>query len=144
MIAVGSELWLGNARDARDARSLFDSEITAVVDVAWDEPLAQLPRELIYCRFPLVDSGGNPQELLTLAVQTVVNLLSAGQRTLVACSAGMSRSPAVAAAALSVVAGEDPDEVLARIGEQRSLEVSLPLWEQLQSVLPSLRSGRND
>lgn len=139
MIKIESgKLWLGNASDARDARSLFDAEITAVVDVAWEELPAQLPRELIYCRFPLVDGGGNSAELLTLAVQTVVNLVAAGKRTLVACSAGMSRSPAVAAAALAVIRGEDADEVLAKLGELRSLEVSRPLWEQTKLVLTGI------
>jgi protein-tyrosine phosphatase len=137
-VETGS-LWLGNASEAREFRGLFDAEIAAVVDVAWDEPPAQLPRELVYCRFPLVDSDGNSAAMLTLAVQTVVNLLVAGQRTLVACNAGMSRSPAVAAAALSVVRGEEPDRVLSQIGELRSLEVSPRLWEQLIAILPAVR-----
>jgi predicted protein tyrosine phosphatase len=77
--------------------------------------------------------------MLTLAVQTVVNLLVARQRTLVACSAGMSRSPAVAAAALSVVRGEEPGRVLSQIGELRSLEVSPLLWEQLIAILPAVQ-----
>ena len=52
-------LWLGHALDVREPRPLFDAGITAVVDVAFEEPPAQLPRQLIYCRFPLSDGGGN-------------------------------------------------------------------------------------
>lgn len=133
------KLWLGNSGDVRDARRLFDAEIAAIVDVAWDEPPASLPRELIYCRFPLVDSDGNLVEVLTLAVQTVVNLLSTGTPTLVACSAGMSRSPSVTAAAISVFRDEEPNSVLERIGGLRSLEISQPLWEQLIAILPSVQ-----
>lgn len=136
-VETGS-LWLGNASEARDLRGLFDAEIAAVVDVAWDEPPAQLPRELIYCRFRLVDSDGNSAAMLTVAVQTVVNLLSTGHRTLVACSAGMSRSPAVAAAALSIVRDKEPVRVLSQIGELRSLEVSPQLWGQLMAILPTV------
>ena len=52
-------LWVGHALDVREPRPLFDAGIAAVVDVAFEEPPAQLPRGLIYCRFPLNDGGGN-------------------------------------------------------------------------------------
>ena len=139
MIEIESgSMWIGNASDARNPRSLFDCEIAAVMELAWDEPAAQLPREIIYCRFPLVDGDGNSTEILTLAVRTLVELYSCGIRTLVACSAGMSRSPAVLAAALSVIRNEDADAVLGKIGQRRSLEVSPPLWEQLIAILPAV------
>ena len=44
-------LWLAHALDVRENRPLFDADITAVVDGAFEEPLAQLPLQLIYCRF---------------------------------------------------------------------------------------------
>jgi len=140
MVEVESgRLWIGNAGEARDPRRLFDSGILAVVDLAWDEPPAVLHRELIYCRIPLVDSGGNSDGTLTFAVQTVVDLLAAGKQTLVACSAGMSRSPAIAAAALAVTRNTDADSVLAEIGDARALEVSPLLWEQLKRLIPDVR-----
>lgn len=132
-------LWIGNAGEARDPKSLFDRDIAAVVDLAWDELCAVLPREMIYCRIPLVDSGGNWDSTLTFAVQTVVDLLAAGKQTLVACSAGMSRSPAIVAAALAVTRGADPDDVLSEIGDARALEVSPHLWEQLKRLIPGVR-----
>lgn len=94
---------------------------------------------MIYCRIPLVDSGGNSDSTVKFAVQTVVDLLAAGKQTLVACSAGMSRSPAIAAAALAVTREADPDDVLSEIGDARSLEVSPHLWEQLKRLIPSVR-----
>ena len=132
-------LWIGNAGEARDSRRLLESGFSAVVDLAADEPPAVLPRETIYCRVPLVDSDGNSDAGLKFAVQTVVGLLAAGKQTLVACSAGMSRSPAVAAAALAVTRNSNPDAVLAEIGDARALEVSPFLWEQLKRLIPDVR-----
>ena len=57
-------LWISNAIDIRSPKKLFDAGISAVVDVAYEEQPAQLPRELIYCRFPVNDGGGNRQAVL--------------------------------------------------------------------------------
>ena len=56
-----------------------------------------LLRQLIHIRFPLNDAGGNDPAVLLLTVQTLGDLQNSETRTLVACSAGMSRSPIIAA-----------------------------------------------
>jgi protein-tyrosine phosphatase len=128
---VAQRLWIGNARDARTPQALFESGIAAVVDLAYEESIAVLPREIVYCRFPLTDGSGNDAHLLQLAVDTVVKLLAGETPTLVACGAGMSRSPAVAAAALSIHVGEPADRSLSRIAEVRPHDVSPVLWREL-------------
>ena len=124
-------LWIGNAGDIRTPQQLFDVGISAVVDVAYEEAPAQLPRQLIYCRFPINDGGGNEPALLRQTVQTICDLMAAGTRTIVACSAGMSRSPTLAAAALAIYLAQSPEEVIARIGDSHSLDVSGQLWSDL-------------
>jgi protein-tyrosine phosphatase len=96
-------LWLGHAGDGRDYRSILDADIQALVQLAAEEPALDSPRDLVYCRFPLVDGSGNDRKLLYLAIMTVVNLLEKKVPTLVFCGAGMSRSPAIAAAALALI-----------------------------------------
>jgi predicted protein tyrosine phosphatase len=54
--------------------------------------------------------------------------------TLVYCSAGMSRSPAIAAAALSVVQGGSAQEKLSEVVAGQSHDVSPQLWEAVQRV----------
>src|SRR5205085_2308977 len=73
------------------------------------------PRELIYLRFPLLDGVGNRGELLFLAVSTVATLLKMHVPLLLICGGGVSRSPAVAAAALSLADGEAPEACLRRV-----------------------------
>jgi len=132
-------LWIGHALDIREPRALFDAEIAAVVDVAFEEPPAALPRQLIYCRFPLNDGGGNEPAILLYAVQCAVDLLASGTRTLIACGAGMSRAPTIAAFALAAHLRQSPEDVLLRIAETKSLEVKGPLWNDVAAVFPRLR-----
>lgn len=94
-------LWIGNARDARTPQALYDHGIQCVVELAYEEQSAVLPRDFVTLRVPLVDGGGNPPELLETAVGFVALCLGHKRRTLVTCSAGMSRSPAIVAAAMS-------------------------------------------
>lgn len=123
-----SSLWLGNMIDARDPVALFDSEIKAVVDLAYEEKPAQLPRQLIYCRYPLIDGGGNDESILVHAMQCVLSFLKSETKVLVACSAGMSRSPTIAAFALSAFLKVDPQEVVEKIGQSKGLEINGALW----------------
>jgi hypothetical protein len=100
-----NQLWIGNAGDGRDAGRLLRAGIAAVINLAAEEPSPVLPRSLIYCHFPLVDGPQDDQTILRVAIQTVVSFLRNQIPTFVYCGAGMSRSPAVVAAALSIVQG---------------------------------------
>lgn len=124
-------LWIGHAGDGRDYRRMLDRGIQAVVQLAAEEPPLQPPRELVYFRFPLNDGPDNPADLLSLAVGSLASLLFLRMPTLVCCGAGMSRSPAVAAAAISSATGEPLDEVLERISRSRPSDVSPGLWGEL-------------
>jgi protein-tyrosine phosphatase len=132
-------LWVGNALEIRKPKPLFDAGIGAVVDVAYEEIPAQLPRQLIYCRFPINDGGGNDPAILKHIVQLVADFLATGIPTIVACSAGLSRSPAIAAASLARHLGESPVEVLKRISTLKPLDVSGPLWNDLMDVVSRSR-----
>ena len=76
--------------------------VTAVIDLAIEEPPIQFPRDIAYCRFPLIDGSGNQPVILRAAIETTATFIKSGTPTLVACSAGMSRSPAIIAAAMSM------------------------------------------
>jgi protein-tyrosine phosphatase len=128
-------LWLGNAGDGRCLRALYDAEIEAVVQLAPEEAVPTVGREFVLCRFPLIDGGENPPALLRLAVQTVATLIRDGTRTLVCCQAGMSRSPAVAAAALAVATRQPFPHTLALIAGARPCDVHPGLYRHLSALL---------
>jgi len=130
-------LWLGNAGDGENFQSILGCGIKAVVQLAAEEPALQLPRDLISCRFPLLDGVGNDPKLLYMATTTVANLLEKRLPVLVCCGGGMSRSPAIAAMALSIVYQETSDDSLKRIAEHHPADVLPGLWDEIKSLLDS-------
>ena len=86
-------VWIGHGGEALDLLRLLDAGIEAVVELAVEEPSFAPRRDMIACRFPLVDGVGNPPHVLTLAIRTVAALLVAKVPVLVCCGAGMSRGP---------------------------------------------------
>ena len=132
-------LWLGHAGESRDFQKVFDLGVKVLVQLAAEEPSLQTPRELVFCRFPVLDGSGNRAELLFLAVSTVASLIKMRVPTLVTCGAGMSRCPAVAAAALSMVHHEPPETYLEKVLEHHHGDVSPGFWKEITSLLPTLR-----
>jgi protein-tyrosine phosphatase len=128
-------LWVGHAGDGRDFQEVFDKGIKAIVQLAMEEPLLQPPRELVYLRFPLLDGSGNDANLLQLAIGCVVTLIQHGTPTLVCCGGGMSRSPAIVAAALSTVEHADMEECLRRVIQLHPADVSPGFWEEIRHVV---------
>ena len=120
--------------DARDLRLLYDNRIAAVVDLAVNEPSAQLARDRIYCRIPIIDGDGNSNAIIETAVRCVVTLIEKELRTLIACSACMSRSPAIAAAAIALVTKQLPDDCLTAIIPGAPHDVSPTLWSVVKTV----------
>jgi protein-tyrosine phosphatase len=124
-----NQLWIGNAGDGRDPERLLAAGVLAVINLAAEEPSPTLPRSLAYCHFPIMDGAQDGQGVLVVAIQTLVSLVKNRVPTLVHCGAGMSRSPAVVAAALSIVQGGSPEEKLWEIAVGRPHDVSPQLWE---------------
>ena len=128
---IPERLWFGNSIDARDLSRLHDLGIVAVIDLAHEEPPASLSRDMMYCRFPVVDGDRNNDWFVYAAVDTTATLIRSQLPTLVACSAGMSRSPAVVAAALAIVEDAAPDACLERVVNGNPHDVSPKLWKDI-------------
>ncbi len=107
-----------------------------MVQVAAEEPPLTPPRVLISLRFPLVDGSGNSPGTLMLAVGAVAGLIKLRVPTLVCCSMGLSRSPAVVAVALAIVRREPPDDLLRWISDRRAVDVSPAFWREVRAVRP--------
>jgi hypothetical protein len=135
-------LWLGHAGEGRDFRAVFDAGIKALVQLAVEEPPPQPPRELIACHFPLLDSAGNSPDLLLLTINTVATLLRMHIPTLVSCNYGMSRAPAVAAAALAMLYQQPPQDWLERVLEHHPGDVSPGFWNEIVGVLAASAASR--
>ncbi len=135
-------LWIGNAGDGRDPESMLRAGVVAIISLAAEEPSPVLPRDRTYCHFPVIDGAQDAQSVLNVAIQTLVALLNNSTPTLVYCSAGMSRSPAVAAAALSVVGDRSPEKELREVLAGHPHDVSPQLWNAVCRVCEEMRRAR--
>jgi hypothetical protein len=131
---LSGRLWLGNSADLRNVENILRNGIQAVFDLAIEQLMPTLPRTLIYCRFPVSDGQQDSSTALRTAIETVVFFLQREVPALVCCGAGMSRSPAVVAGALSVVQGGTPDERLRQIAIGHPHDVSPQLWEDVRWI----------
>ncbi len=134
-------LWIGHSGEERDFRRLFDAGIRAVVELAVEVPPSGPPREMIACRFPLLDGSGNDPVIVGLAIRTVAELMRAQIPALLSCDGGVSRSPAVAAAALSLAHGQSPADCLKQIAAHHSCDVSPALWDEVTALLGTLSAS---
>jgi len=132
------DVWVGHAGDGLAYPEVLDNGIRAIVQVAAEEASLQPPRELIFCRCPVLDGAQDDLEVLYLAIRCVEVLLRKGIPTLVCCSAGMSRSPAIVAAALALVLQVGLDDCLKRVTEHHATDISPGL---LRDVVESLDGG---
>jgi predicted protein tyrosine phosphatase len=57
--------------------------------------------------------------------------------TVVACGAGMSRAPTIAAAALALAIHKSPEDCLHDVASQHPADVSPGLWDEVKAVLES-------
>lgn len=131
---ISDKLWLGNATDVRNVDAVMENGILAVVDLAYEQAMPTYPRSIAYCRFPLIDGQQNSRDILRVATESLASMLKAEIPTLVCCGAGMSRSPAVAAAAMSALSGGNPDDRLREIMTGHPHDVSPTLWRDVRKV----------
>jgi len=128
-------LWLGHAGDARDKHELMRLGIGAVVDLAVEEPPAVTGREMVYCRFPLLDGSDNPPWMIRAAIDMTATLLREKVPTLVACGGGLSRSPVIAAAALVKLGRPTLQDALLFLAQFGHCDVSSSLLQDVVAAI---------
>ena len=132
---IPNVLWIGNAFDARNVKVVMDAGFQVVVDLAIEESPIQLPREVVYCRFPLLDGEGNSPVVMKSAIDLIGSLVIAKLKTLVACSGGMSRSPLIASAVIAQVESIDFDNAIRRVASTGPCDMSPNLYVAIKQLL---------
>ena len=128
--------------DAQDVAALARDGVTCVLNLCEDIEYEDGGRAAVEAalrdagirerRVELVDYGGLMPGAIELAATSVAAWLDEGERVYVHCRAGWQRSATVAAAALALRDGIEPDAALAQI--KRRKPSSEPLPHQLQDL----------
>lgn len=119
MDEVARNLFVGTAEDASDASTLREHDVAVVVSLTHSGPGGDVPADVTLVDTPMMDGPQNSREAFATAVGEVLARLDAGEATLVHCSAGASRSPAVAATALAYHTSSDLTTAFQQIRERR-------------------------
>ncbi len=138
-LVQGYTLAIGHRGDTRDFVALRKAGVVAIVDLAVNELPLTPPREMVYCRFPMVDGAGNTRALIRGAIEVTASLVRSRVMTLVMCSAGMSRSPAIAAGAIAVVGLRPPGQCLVEVTHGAAADVSPGFWGDVVAVVAEMR-----
>ncbi|MEZ3143880.1 protein phosphatase [Halobaculum sp. MBLA0143] len=118
MTPIGDRLFVGDARDAARGDALPAVGVEAVVRLTHSPPETPYPESLAVDAVPLIDGPRNDPAATRRAISRLRARVESGETTLVHCSAGASRSVAVAAGALALVRGVAFDDALATVREQ--------------------------
>ena len=139
--------------DAQDVAALARDGVTWVLNLCEDREYDEGERAAVEAalrdagirerRVELVDYGSLMPGAIELAATAVAGWLDEGERVYLHCRAGWQRSATIAAAALALRNGIEPDEALAQI--KRRKPSSEPLPHQLQDLRRwwRLRSARS-
>lgn len=122
--------------DAQDVAALAADGVSCVLNLCEDREYEDGAREAVAAalqdagirerRVELVDQGGLMPGAIELAATSVAAWLDDGERVYLHCRAGWQRSATVAAAAVALRDGIEPDEALARIKRRRPSADPLP------------------
>lgn len=116
MNEVADEIFVGTVSDAEDGSLLRDHGIDVVVSLTHNDPdTGTVDRVDV----PMLDGPQNEYSAFADAAETVVKRREAGERVLIHCSAGASRSPAVAAAAMARRTDRDLGEAFEQMSARR-------------------------
>ncbi|MFB6102795.1 MAG: dual specificity protein phosphatase family protein [Haloplanus sp.] len=118
MDEVTSGLFVGTLADAGNGSLLRDHGVTTIVSLTHRDPDGGFPAETTVVDVPMLDGPQNDLAAFARAVAAVRSRLDDGA-VLVHCSAGASRSPAVAATAIALREGGDLDAAFRRVARRR-------------------------
>lgn len=146
MQRVSDNLLVADIQQAGDPERYRQYGIKHAIKLSYESPYDELnegyPDGVEVHDYAMMDGPRNNQETMTEAVRTTANLIQSGDRVVVYCSAGASRSPSVAAVALAVAQDVNIQEAEKRVWEERNIRAHQDVWENAQRAVDEVRNSR--
>lgn len=120
MDEVANALYVGSIDDAGDQSQLAEHRISVVISLTHAEPETGFPPDVTVVRLPMMDGPQNDHHTFIRAVSEALARWEAGNRVLVHCSAGASRSPAVAATVITLSTDRTLESAFQQLKERRA------------------------
>lgn len=135
---IGESLYIADIEAAGTHRLYAEHDITAVVQLTYHPPESGYPGNVEHVHHEMMDGPRNDHETMRAAVETTVDLLANGERILVHCSAGKSRSVAAAAGALALRDGLAFPDAFEQVVSAQSARVHEAVRENAREAVDSL------
>lgn len=120
MDEIVRNLFVGTIDDAGTPSALRTHDVDTVVSLTYETPADELSKDIEHVSVPMMDGPRNDADEFRRAVRTVYDRVREGECVLVHCSAGASRSVAVAAVVVSLVDSRDIDRAFQVVAESRA------------------------
>lgn len=139
MIRASEDLYVGDIGAAGSHGLYADHDITAVVQLTYEPPADGYPGHVEHVHHPMMDGPRNDAETMVAAIEAGGDLLAGGERVLVHCSAGESRSVAVAAGVVALRDGVAFPDALERVADAGSGHIHGAVRENAREAVRALR-----
>jgi atypical dual specificity phosphatase len=120
MDEVVDGLFVGTVEDAGDEALMCEYDVEAIVSLTHADPDDGFASGPTVVRLPMKDGPRNDRQVFGRAVSRVLSRLRAGETVLVHCSAGASRSPAVAATAIALYDDVGLETAFEQVADRRN------------------------
>ncbi len=132
MNQITEHVWIGNVEDAAGGDALKAAGITKVLNCAF-EIIVNYPAEsgITGIKFGMTDDMNNPPHIKMLAVETLKGLIRNGDKVLVHCAVGASRSVYVVTRALAEIEDKTYGQKFKEVQEKRPIAMYGPLFANL-------------
>lgn len=132
---ITDNIAIGNFVDAREVKK---GEVDAILCLI-DDCCSEDNEDFDVVAIPLVDSAGNDPRSLKDAMDYIDDVVRSGERILVHCHAGRSRSVCIVARYFMITEGITSHQALARIEAKREIYLS-PGIEEILNVQKTIVS----
>lgn len=138
-------LYVSGMKEASDPQIIHDLGITAILNVAYEVDLPVWPPQKVrQVKVGMADNNENPESLKELAVDTAEKLLNSGEKLLINCAAGWSRSIYTCVMVLSRQDGEDWHNVYEEVQKLHPFALIGPLFTNQNQYYRLLEKESNE
>ncbi|KAB1190763.1 MULTISPECIES: dual specificity protein phosphatase family protein [Haloferax] len=121
MDEIVRNLYVGTIEDAGNQSMLRAHDIDTIVSLTYADPDGTVSQDIELQTFPMMDGPRNDPEEFDGAVTAAFESVQAGERVLVHCSAGASRSVGVAAVVVALVEDCDIERAFEVVSDARAV-----------------------
>jgi protein-tyrosine phosphatase len=135
MDQITDRLYIGDIQQAGRHQLYNQNNIEAVIQLTSNQPEKGYPQDVDTYQYTIKDGPENELSSLKQAVNQTISLLESGNRIVIHCNVGTSRSVAVGAAATAIYYEMSFEQVIERIRQKRRVQIHPKVLQNAKTVV---------